>query len=164
MGGELNRSKAVIADFELIDHAHRLLHCTAGIGMNLLRQIAVGGWPKLAKTSLASALIFSLLFLTQAGSIATPARMQMGGMCAGMNCEHGCCADMACCHVVEQGKTPPAALGSKQHAADQLAAPEPRVCTILAILEPRERHFVNRDEIGVPHRVSPLITSGVWLI
>jgi hypothetical protein len=70
---------------------------------------------------------------------------------------------MACCRVVEQGRTP-SEMGAKQPASIQLAAPELRVCTILSLPEPGQRRFVIRDECSALHRVPPLLASCVWLI
>lgn len=153
------------ADLCEVDPGGGRLHCGGAIGMNPLRPYAaVAGWLKLAKTSLASVLILSLLLVMQAGTIGAPARMQTGGMCAGMSCEHGCCGNPACCHVVEQGKTHPPTVDSKRMALDEVSAPEPRVLALLAVPEARVYAVIKRDGRCAPCRVPPLVASGVWLI
>ena len=118
----------------------------------------------LAKASLVLTLLVSLLFVTQVQPRTVSAEMQRDGVCAEMRCDRGCCANVACCKVAEQHKTPQAPRSAPHSAPVQLAAIELRAYTIL-LIPPAARHpFVILDEPGAAHTLSPLAVSCIRLI
>ena len=118
----------------------------------------------LAKTSLILTLIVSLLFVTQAQSVVLPVEMKQGGMCAGMDCASGCCANMECCKMMEQQKAPKPPVPAPQSTHVQLATLGLRAYTIL-FPPPAPRHpFVILDEAGTAHTLSPLAVSCIRLL
>ncbi|MEO6786213.1 MAG: hypothetical protein ABI318_08780 [Chthoniobacteraceae bacterium] len=117
-----------------------------------------------AKIPLILTLIVSLLFATQARSVVLPVEMKQGGMCAGMECMSGCCANMACCKMMEQRKAPKTPISPPQSTHVQLAALGLRAYTILLTPPAPRRLFVIPDEAGVAHTLSPLAAGCIRLL
>ena len=117
-----------------------------------------------ARLSIVFALIVSLLFGAQARPVMLPAEMKQGGMCAGMPCERGCCANMACCQAMEQQKAPQTPVTAPQHNEVPLATIGLRAYTLLFIPPAPRRPFVIPDEAGTAHTLSPLAVSCIRLI
>jgi hypothetical protein len=118
-----------------------------------------------ARTSLILTLVLSLLFVTQAQPMALPVEMKPDGMCAGMQCARGCCANSACCTLSEQKQAPLTPLPpSQQHFHVQLATIGLRAYTLLFIPPARVRPLVILDEAGIAHTLSPLAVSCIQLI
>ena len=117
-----------------------------------------------ARLSIVFALMISLLFGAQAQRVMLPAEMKPGGMCAGMPCERGCCADMACCQAMEQRKAPPTPVPAPQPNEVPLATIGLRAYTLLFIPPAPRCPFVIPDEAGTAHTLSPRAVSGIRLI
>ena len=117
-----------------------------------------------AKASLVLTLLVSLLFVTQALPLASPAEMKPGGACAQMQCALGCCANVSCCKVTEQQKAPQTPTPAPQSAHLQLAAIGLCVQTLLFLPPARERPLVIPDEFGHAHTIPPLAVSCIQLI
>ena len=104
-----------------------------------------------AKTALILTLIVSLLFVTQAQPAVLPVEMKQGGMCAGMECESGCCANMACCRMMEQQKAPQTPVPAPHCTHVQLATIGLRTYTLLVIPPAPRLPFVILDEASTAH-------------
>ncbi len=118
----------------------------------------------LAKISLVLTLIVSLLFVTQAQPMAVPVEMKAGGMCAGMQCVRGCCANVACCRFSEQKQAPLTPASGSQRFHVQLAAVVLRSYFVLFIPPARERPLVLLDDAGSAHTLPPLTVGCIQLI
>jgi hypothetical protein len=118
----------------------------------------------LAKTSLILTLVLSLLFVTQAQPVAMPVEMKPGGVCAGMQCASGCCANMACCAVAKQQQAPLTPTPAPQYTHVQLATIGLRAYVLLFTPPARERPIVILDEARSAHTLSPRATSCIRLI
>lgn len=117
-----------------------------------------------AKTPLILTLIVSLLFVTQAQPVAIPVEMKKGGSCAGMDCARGCCANIACCKIVEQQKAPQTPTPAPQYTHVQLATIGLRAYTLLFVPPVPRRPLVILDEASTAHTLSPLAVSCIQLI
>ncbi|EDY19527.1 hypothetical protein CfE428DRAFT_2703 [Chthoniobacter flavus Ellin428] len=111
------------------------------------------------------ALIVSLLFVTQAQPIGMPVEMKQGGMCAGMQCARGCCANKTCCATVEQKQAPETPAPSQSQQQDvQFVALELRAYTFLLPPPAPRCPVVIHDEIWTAHALPPLAASCIRLI
>jgi hypothetical protein len=117
-----------------------------------------------AKIPLILMLIVSLLFVTQARPVVLPVEMKQGGMCAGMECEPGCCANMACCKMMEQQKAPKPPVSAPESTCVQLATLGLRAYTILFPPPALRRPFVIPDDASAVHTLSPLAVSCIRLL
>lgn len=132
--------------------------------MNATCQLFTRTRSMLAKISLILTLVVSLLFATQAQPAVFPVEMKQGGTCAGMECAPGCCANMACCKIMEQQKAPKTAIPAPQSTHVQLATLGLRTYTIL-FPPPVPRHsFVILDEASTAHTLSPLAVICIRLL
>ena len=118
---------------------------------------------RLAKAFLILALFISLLFVTQAQPVVLPVEMKQGGGCAGMQCVSGCCANLACCKVMEQQKTPQPPAATPQSNPVQLATIGLRVSSFLFRPPVRRHSLIVRDEAGAAHTLPPLAVTCIWL-
>jgi len=118
----------------------------------------------LAKFSLILTLIVSLLVVTQAQPVALPIEMKRDGICAGMQCARGCCANAVCCTVAEQKQAPQTPAPAPDHSPIQLATLGLRACTILVVPPAPRRRFVILDEASTAHTLPPLAVSCIQLI
>lgn len=119
----------------------------------------------LARIPLILALIVSLLFVTQAQPMAMPVEMKQGGMCAGMQCLRGCCANTTCCAVVEQKQGPETpAPPQTQHHDVQFVAIELRAYTLLLPPPAPRCPVVIHDDTWAAHTLPPLAASCIRLI
>ncbi len=116
------------------------------------------------KTSLILTLIVSLLFVTQAQPVTLPVEMKPGGLCAGMQCAPGCCANLACCALAKQQQAPLTPAPAPQYLHVQLATIGLRAYTLLFSPPARERQLVILDEASIAHTLSPLAVSCIQLI
>jgi len=117
-----------------------------------------------AKISLVLTLMVSLLFVTQAQPLPLPVEMKQGGVCASKHCARGCCANTACCQVVEQQKAGQTPVSAPQDAHVQLGTIGLRVYTLLFLPPAREHPLVILDEIQSAHTLSPRAVSCIRLI
>lgn len=118
-----------------------------------------------ARIPLILALIVSLLFVTQAQPMSMPVEMKQGGMCAGMQCARGCCANTACCVAVEQKQAPQTpAPPQQQHQDVPFVAIELRAFTLLLPPPAPRRPVVIRDDTWTAHALPPLAASCIQLI
>ena len=117
-----------------------------------------------ARLSIILALIVSLLFGAQARPVMLPAEMKPGGMCAGMQCERGCCSDVACCEAMERQKAPQAPTPAPPNTHVQLATIGLRTYTILFIPPTPRCPVVIPDEASTAHTLSRLAVSCIFLI
>ena len=117
-----------------------------------------------ARFSIVIMLILGLLFGAQARPVVLPVEMKQGGMCAGMECESGCCANMACCQMMEQQKAPRTPVPAPQQNEVLLATIEQRAYTLLFIPPAPRCPFVILDEASTAHTLSPLAVSCIFLI
>ncbi len=119
----------------------------------------------LARTSLILTLILSLLFVSEAQPQALPVEMKPGGSCAGMDCRHGCCMNMACCRLAEQQKAPQTPAPASQHQIHlQVATIWLRAATLFFQPLAGEHRFVILDETSAAHTRAPLAVSCIRLI
>ena len=130
--------------------------------MSAAYQLSKSTRSMLAKTSLILTLIVSLLFVTQAQPLVLPVEMKQGGMCAGMDCASGYCANMACCKATEQRVPTPAP--APQRSDVQLATLGLRAYTILFTPPAPRRPFVIPNEARTAHTLSPLAVSCIRLL
>ena len=132
--------------------------------MNNPCQVAVRTRSMLAKISLVLTLIVSLLFVRQAQPMAVPVEMKEGGMCAGMQCVRGCCANVACCTFSEQKQAPLTPASDSQRFHVQLSAVVLRSYFVLFMPPARERPLVIPDDASTAHTLSPLAVGCIQLI
>ena len=118
----------------------------------------------IAKTSLILTLIVSLLFVTKARPVVVPAEMKQGGTCAGVECVSGCCANVACCKMMEQGRAPIPPVAAPQSGHVQLATLGLRNFTILFTPPAPRWPFGIPGEASMAHTLSPRAVSGIRLI
>jgi len=119
-----------------------------------------------ARASLILTLIVSLLFAAQARPVVQPVEMKQGGVCAGMQCLRGCCAQVACCAAVEKKDAPQTPI-QQQHLQQQdlqLAALELRAFTLLFTPPAPRRPVVIRDDTQAAHALPQLAVSCIRLI
>jgi hypothetical protein len=118
----------------------------------------------LARLSIVITLIVSLLFVTHARPVLLPVEMKQGGMCAGMECARGCCANMACCDKMEQQKAPQTPAPAPQQNEVLVATIDLRAYTVLFIPPAPRCPFVILDEASTRHTLSPRAVSCIILI
>lgn len=117
-----------------------------------------------ARLFIVFALMLSLLFGAQARPMLLPAEMKPGGACAGMPCERGCCADMACCDAMARQKAPQTPVPAPPNTHVPLATIGLRAYTLLFIPPAPRCPFVILDEASTAHTLSPRAMSGIRLI
>jgi len=131
---------------------------------NIARQFSGFVSSLILRFTLVLLLIVSLLFATQAQPAASLAEMKPGGVCAEKQCTRGCCANTACCEIVEQQGVPHPAAPAPSKTLFQSADIAP--CLRLLFIAPPERqsHLIIRDEASSVHTLSPLKLICIRLI
>lgn len=132
--------------------------------MNSIRQLSISFGSTIPRILLPLALILGLLFAAPARAAVSPVEMSPGGVCEGMQCARGCCANPACCKIVEEQRASRPQPPARRAAQAQAAAIRPRFCFLFIALPAPCRPFVIRDAAGTAHALPPLTLSCIRLI